>query len=193
VRSLYRWTPGLHGGGVCAGGTKTRFWQVEGPMAKILYATSFGSDDPTRATIPFIAATGAIEAGHEPEIALLGEATYLVKTGMAEQIQGVGFPPLKQLFSNLIEHRVSRLRVRAVREGPWGLRGRTQEHRCTVHQPQGVRRGDGGRRPGCDRLNAEAATSSATRAARRRLDLSDEGGARFEAYTAKLAAPRRSW
>jgi predicted peroxiredoxin len=53
-------------------------------MAKILYATSFGSDDPTRAAIPFIAATGAIQAGHEPEIALLGEATYLVKTGMAE-------------------------------------------------------------------------------------------------------------
>jgi predicted peroxiredoxin len=75
-------------------------------MAKILYVTSFGSDDPTRATIPFIAAAGAIEAGHEPEIALLGEATYLVKTGMAEQIQGVGFPSLKQLFSKLIEHRV---------------------------------------------------------------------------------------
>jgi predicted peroxiredoxin len=75
-------------------------------MAKILYATSFGSDDPTRATIPFIAATGAIDAGHQPEIALLGEATYLAKTGMAEQIQGVGFPPLKQLFAKLIEHRV---------------------------------------------------------------------------------------
>jgi predicted peroxiredoxin len=75
-------------------------------MAKILYATSFGSDDPTRATIPFIAATGAIQAGHQPEIALLGEATYLVKTGMAEQIQGVGFPPLTELFSKLIEHRI---------------------------------------------------------------------------------------
>jgi hypothetical protein len=106
VLSLGPWTPALQGGGVCAGGTKIRFWQEEGPMAKILYVTSFGSDDPTRATIPFIAATGAIEAGHEPEIALLGEATYLVKTGMAEQLQGVGFPPLKQLFSKLIEHRV---------------------------------------------------------------------------------------
>jgi hypothetical protein len=25
---------------------------------------------------------------------------------MAEQLQGVGFPPLQQLFSKLIEHRV---------------------------------------------------------------------------------------
>jgi hypothetical protein len=142
-----------------------RFWQ-EGPMAKILYATSFGSDDPTRATIPFIAATGAIQAGHEPEIALLGEATYLVKTGMAEQIQGVGFPPLQELFAKLIEHRVSRLRVRAVREGPWGLRGRTQQHRCTVHQPSRIRAGDGRRRPGSDRLNADAASLLQVAAAR---------------------------
>jgi predicted peroxiredoxin len=75
-------------------------------MAKILYATSFGSDDPTRATIPFIAATGAIDAGHEPEIVLLGEATYLAKHGVADQICGVGFPPLKELFPKVMEHRV---------------------------------------------------------------------------------------
>jgi predicted peroxiredoxin len=75
-------------------------------MAKILYATSFGSDDPTRATIPFISATGAIEAGHEPEIVLLGEATYLVRTGVADAIQGVGFPPLKELFSQVRDHGV---------------------------------------------------------------------------------------
>jgi uncharacterized protein involved in oxidation of intracellular sulfur len=75
-------------------------------MAKILYATSFGSDDPTRATIPFIAATGAIDAGHEPEIVLLGEATYLVKQGVADQICGVGFPPLRELLPKLMEHRV---------------------------------------------------------------------------------------
>ena len=46
-------------------------------MATILYTTSFGSDDSTRATIPFVAALGAIEAGHQVRIALLGEATYL--------------------------------------------------------------------------------------------------------------------
>jgi predicted peroxiredoxin len=75
-------------------------------MARILYATSFGSDDPTRATIPFVAATGAVEAGHEPEIVLLGEATYLVKHGVADHIQGVGFAPLMDLLPKLIEHRI---------------------------------------------------------------------------------------
>jgi predicted peroxiredoxin len=75
-------------------------------MAKILYASSFGSDDPTRATIPFIAATGAIDAGHEPQIVLLGEATYLVKEGVADEIKGVGFPPLRELLNKLRDHGV---------------------------------------------------------------------------------------
>jgi hypothetical protein len=32
-------------------------------MATILYIGTSGSDDPTRATIPFVAASGAVEAG----------------------------------------------------------------------------------------------------------------------------------
>jgi predicted peroxiredoxin len=53
----------------------------------------------------FIAASGAIEAGHEPEIALLGDATYLVKNGVAEHLHGVGCAPLVDLWPKLIEHR----------------------------------------------------------------------------------------
>ncbi len=70
-------------------------------MARILIVTSHGSDDPTRATIPFVAAVGALEAGHEPEIALMGEATYLMKSYVAEQIQGVGWPRLTELWGKL--------------------------------------------------------------------------------------------
>jgi predicted peroxiredoxin len=75
-------------------------------MATILYASSFGSDDPTRATLPFVAATGAIEAGHEPQMVLLGEATYLAKPEVAEQIHGVGFSPLPELRSKIVDHGV---------------------------------------------------------------------------------------
>jgi hypothetical protein len=32
-------------------------------MAAILYYSSYGSDDPTRATRPFVAALGALEVG----------------------------------------------------------------------------------------------------------------------------------
>ena len=34
-------------------------------MASILFQATYGSDDPTRATMPFIGANGAIEAGHQ--------------------------------------------------------------------------------------------------------------------------------
>jgi hypothetical protein len=63
-------------------------------MATILYVSSFGSDDPTRASIPFVAAMGAVEAGHQPQIALLGEATFLLKDYIADLVAGVGLAPI---------------------------------------------------------------------------------------------------
>ena len=75
-------------------------------MATILYVGTNGSDDPTLASMPFHAATGAIEAGHQAHVALLGEATYLIKEGIAATIQGVGIPPLTDLMSKLREHEV---------------------------------------------------------------------------------------
>lgn len=70
-------------------------------MVKILIVSSHGSDDPTRATIPFITASGALDAGHEPEIALMGEATYLMKSQIADQVHGVGWAPLQEVWSKL--------------------------------------------------------------------------------------------
>ena len=75
-------------------------------MATILYSSSYGTDDPTRATIPFVSVTGAIDAGHEPQMVLLGEATYLMKDHLAEQIHGVGWPPLKDSMTKVIDHGV---------------------------------------------------------------------------------------
>jgi predicted peroxiredoxin len=73
-------------------------------MATILYSTSYGSDDSTRATIPFVAALGAVEAGHQPQVMLLGEATYLMKDTVADAVHGVGFAPLNELLPKIIEH-----------------------------------------------------------------------------------------
>ncbi len=46
-------------------------------MAKILFVGTHGTDDPTRATFPFMEAKGAIEAGHETGIILMMEAVPL--------------------------------------------------------------------------------------------------------------------
>jgi uncharacterized protein len=71
-------------------------------MASVLYTSTFGSDDPTRATIAFVAALGALDAGHQAQIALLGEATYLMKDYIVEQIHGVGWGALKDLLTRVI-------------------------------------------------------------------------------------------
>jgi predicted peroxiredoxin len=71
-------------------------------MTTILYISTFGSDDPTRATLPFVAAGGAVEAGHQPQLALLGEASYLMKSDIAEQVHGVGLASFKEVVSQLI-------------------------------------------------------------------------------------------
>ncbi len=49
-------------------------------MAKILFVATHGTDDPTRATFPFMEAKATIEAGHETGIILMMEAARLIRT-----------------------------------------------------------------------------------------------------------------
>ena len=75
-------------------------------MAKILFIGTHGTDDPTRATFPFMEAKGAIEAGHETGIILMMEAAPLIKDHIAAQVQGIGVPPLKELMDFLFARNV---------------------------------------------------------------------------------------
>lgn len=76
-------------------------------MAKFVYLSSHGSDDPTRAAMPFFLANGAIEAGHQAEVALIGEAVYLMKDVVANAIQPVGWPSLKELLAKAIQNGIA--------------------------------------------------------------------------------------
>ncbi len=75
-------------------------------MGKLLMVGTYATDDPTRATMPFIAASGAIDRGHQPAIALMGEAVYLLRDDIASTINGVGFPSLSELWAKMIDHDV---------------------------------------------------------------------------------------
>jgi predicted peroxiredoxin len=75
-------------------------------MAKLLYIGTHGTDDPTHATFPFLMAKGAIEAGHETGIILMGEAAPLIKDNIAGHVQGIGVPPLKELMEFLVQRNV---------------------------------------------------------------------------------------
>lgn len=75
-------------------------------LATILVYTTHGSDEPTRASLAFHMALGAVEAGHQPQIALVGDGTYLMKDSVAESIHGVAVPPLTELLAKAAEHTV---------------------------------------------------------------------------------------
>jgi predicted peroxiredoxin len=72
-------------------------------MAKLLYIGTAGTDDPTRATFPFLMAKGALDAGHEAGIILMGEAAPLIKDHIAAQVHGIGVPALSELMQFLVE------------------------------------------------------------------------------------------
>jgi predicted peroxiredoxin len=75
-------------------------------MAKILYLGTSGSDDPTRAGFPFQWALGARDAGHDAEIFLAGEATYLMRKTLADSVLPVAMPPLRELIDEVVAQRV---------------------------------------------------------------------------------------
>jgi predicted peroxiredoxin len=67
----------------------------------LLYVSTHATDDPTLASLPFLVATGAGTAEIDCRIALLGEAANLVKPGMIDAVQGVGFPALRELWEKV--------------------------------------------------------------------------------------------
>jgi len=66
---------------------------------KILFKSAWGSDDPTKAAFPFLHANAFAEAGHEPQIFLLGEAVSVMRQPVANAVVPVGWPPLAEILS----------------------------------------------------------------------------------------------
>jgi predicted peroxiredoxin len=75
-------------------------------MAKIVITGTHGADDPTRASMPFHIAKGAIEAGHNVEVVLANDAPLIMKDAVRDSILGVGIPALKDLFQFAIDSNV---------------------------------------------------------------------------------------
>ena len=75
-------------------------------MAKILFMSTNGSENPTKATLPLLLAKAAVEEGHEVKLALAGDAAVNIRDSVIGSIQGVGFPTYKELFDFLVEKKV---------------------------------------------------------------------------------------
>jgi predicted peroxiredoxin len=67
-------------------------------MNKVLVKSAWGSDDPTKAAFAFLHANALAQAGHQPQIFLLGEAVSLLRDPVADSVVPVGWPPLKEIL-----------------------------------------------------------------------------------------------
>jgi predicted peroxiredoxin len=68
-------------------------------MATFIISGSRGTDDPTMATLPFMAAKVAKEQGHDVVLWLWNEAVALGRKGVADHVTGVNLTPLKDLLA----------------------------------------------------------------------------------------------
>jgi predicted peroxiredoxin len=75
-------------------------------MAKLFVVATHATDDPTKSTLAFITAVGAIGAGKEVTIGLVGEAVYLAKEAVAKSVHGVGFQPLPELIEKVVQAKI---------------------------------------------------------------------------------------
>jgi predicted peroxiredoxin len=76
------------------------------PKSKILIKSARGSADPTQAAFAFHHANAFAEAGHEVQVFLLGEAVSLMRTVIANSVVPVGWPPLAEALTKVIEYKV---------------------------------------------------------------------------------------
>jgi uncharacterized protein involved in oxidation of intracellular sulfur len=62
-------------------------------------STTWGTNDPTKATIPFHLARGAKQTGVDVRIVLAGDSTDLIRSGVVETVRGKGVPPLTEVLN----------------------------------------------------------------------------------------------
>ena len=83
------------------GGAKPQAPQEKSRL-KIMMKSAWGSDDPTRASFPFVHGLALAEAGHEVQIFLVGEGVYTMRKATVDAITPVGWPPLAETLQKVV-------------------------------------------------------------------------------------------
>lgn len=76
---------------------------MDGPLT---ISTTWGTNDATKATIPFHLARGAKQGGIDVRIVLAGDSTDLIRQGVAETVRGKGVPPLSEVLDFARDNRI---------------------------------------------------------------------------------------
>jgi predicted peroxiredoxin len=69
---------------------------------KIMMRSSWGTDDPTRASFVFAHALALSDAGHEVQVFLTADATYLMRKATSDSVLPIGWPPLSELREKIV-------------------------------------------------------------------------------------------
>jgi len=76
--------------------------QTPSKRLKIVMRSGWGTDDPTRGSFVFAHALAFADAGHDVQIFLPGEATYLMRQATADAVKPIGWPPLSEMMEKII-------------------------------------------------------------------------------------------
>ena len=69
---------------------------------RIMMRSSWGTDDSTRASFVFAHALALSDAGHEVQIFLTADSTYLMRKATSDAVLPIGWPPLSELREKIV-------------------------------------------------------------------------------------------
>jgi predicted peroxiredoxin len=102
-RSLFRWLAAMPVLALNLGRAQER---QKAQKLKIMMKSAWGSDDPTRASFPFVHGLALADAGHDVQIFLVGEGVYTMRKATVDAIQPVGWPPLSETLKKVLAKRI---------------------------------------------------------------------------------------
>jgi predicted peroxiredoxin len=91
-------------GAIIASTSEAQAEQPQAPKKKlhIMMRSSWGTDEPTRASFVFDHGLALAEAGHEVQIFLTHDATYLMRKATVDSVKPIGWPPLSETMAKVV-------------------------------------------------------------------------------------------
>jgi hypothetical protein len=113
---LEKWTQLAAGafaaGAVSASTSEAQTQQPQAPTQApkkklhILMRSSWGTDEPTRASFAFLHGLALADAGHEVQIFLTHDATYLMRKATVDMVKPIAWPPLSETMAKIVAKRI---------------------------------------------------------------------------------------
>ena len=95
---------GAIAGAISASATQSQTQESQSPKKKlhILMRSSWGTDEPTRASFVFSHGLALADAGHDVQIFLTHDATYLMRKATVEMVKPIGWPALSETMEKVV-------------------------------------------------------------------------------------------